>query len=622
MKDRSVNLFQSSYYTAEFDMALGRLLLSTPSGVLLDLPLTIHLQMWEPGIPLQDGVCRTSETLEAVTPTASTTPRIPGTQEYCLTVRPMGSGEPSGTKRYHLIFAEDWYELYCTIEGGEGGNIDRIRFFAQENGAAKPSGIARYYVPRFDWSLGKVHRAPQETDSISCHQWLSPGPFFYGIEQQAQWFGMGIGAAVGTCDFLSMDWSVDERMDGFALDLNYEGHGILGTEVFESPHLIFTLRPETDENDALRQYIGRLIDAGLIAHTPRDIPAWWREPIFCGWGQQRFDFRLDHDGHENGNWINAGDYATEVFYRRQMDLFESKGIDPGIVIIDCFWAKTPIMAAPHPLKWQDMRTFIDEQHARGRKVLLWFTPILFDGLPIEACITLEGRPIAGDPSSPVYRDILAREIEHMLSDAPGCLNADGFKIDFTQNISSERGRFRDILKDRWAIISEEEPKMYPSLDSRTELIQTTEPIWGLELIRAYLQAIREPMKRIKQDSLLITHTANPYLADEVDMLRLNDMDGLSPDVLGIMKNRAEIALSCNPNWLIDTDNDLMTCKAMWREYIQLQLQLGNPDTYYASGIAQSHESFDDDDYALLRSVFAEYRKKLGERIYGGREITS
>jgi len=134
--------------------------------------------------------------------------------------------------------------------------------------------------------------------------------------------------------------------------------------------------------------------------------------------------------------------------------------------------------------------------------------------------------------------------------------------------------------------------------------------WGVEILREYIRLIYENMKIHKPDSMLITHTPNPYFTEIVDVLRLNDLDGECQDVLGVMQNRAKIARMCAQNWLLDTDNDLMVDKARWRAYIQLQPQLGIPDTYYASAIAHSQEQFDEDDYALLRQVWAEYRQSL------------
>lgn len=118
------------------------------------------------------------------------------------------------------------------------------------------------------------------------------------------------------------------------------------------------------------------------------------------------------------------------------------------------------------------------------------------------------------------------------------------------------------------------------------------------------------MKAVKPDSMLITHTPNPYFADVVDVLRLNDLDGESDNVLDIMTAWAQIAQIGCKHWLIDTDNDLMINKSRWRDYITLQPKLGIPDTYYATHIAASGEAFDAAEYDLLRQVFAQYRQTI------------
>ncbi|HZL04937.1 MAG TPA: hypothetical protein VFE45_05905, partial [Coriobacteriia bacterium] len=104
------------------------------------------------------------------------------------------------------------------------------------------------------------------------------------------------------------------------------------------------------------------------------------------------------------------------------------------------------------------------------------------------------------------------------------------------------------------------------------------------------------------------HTANPYFADVVDVLRLNDLDGDCEDVLGVMSNRAALARICSPAWLVDTDDDLMVDRARWRAYAELQPQLGIPDTYYATGIAQSMELLGPEDHTRLRQIWQEYRE--------------
>ena len=521
-----------------------------------------------------------------------------------------------GQQRYRFFCRTTSFTYSCQVMG-DGQRLDTLHYFlartAQGEKRAGEAGFSQVYVPRFDWSCGKVYCQPGTSDTLSCQQWLSPPPFCYAFALQQEWISCGIQAFPGESTFVSYDY-LGERVPGqlptFHLQLTYEGHTQV-TGIFETPRLVFGFG-ETEENAALATYIHGLEEQEFIGRTSKVIPAWWREPIFCGWGQQRADYRQDHVGAENGSFLNVGDYAMETLYRQYVAYLEEQDLHPGTLIIDFKWAEQDALAQPSRKKWRNMRQFIDEQHARGRKVLLWYAPLLAEGLPEEACMTLAGRVVASDPTSPVYRECIAQQMYQMISPDAGCLNADGLKIDFTQNLPSERGRFRNYLSTSWALINEENDQyQYPPLDDdRQELIQTYGSLWGVELLRALLATVYQAMKAAKPESVLIAHTANPYFADVVDILRLNDLDGSSANVLEIMRNRACIAHLCNPDWLIDTDNDLMLNKASWRQYIQLQPQLGIPDTYYLWAIAASQELLGPEEIDLLKQTWSAYRRTI------------
>ena len=196
------------------------------------------------------------------------------------------------------------------------------------------------------------------------------------------------------------------------------------------------------------------------------------------------------------------------------------------------------------------------------------------------------------------------------------IDADGFKIDFTQNTPSEEDIFTTYINSFWGLINENNEKhLYKKRTERKELIKVSKKnVWGVELLKLYIENLFKIMKEVKKDSLLITHTCNPYFSDVVDMLRLNDLDGESDAVLEIMKGRAMLArISCD-KWLIDTDNDLMVDLNHWRDYISIQSKLGIPDTYYTNHIAMSFEKLTKDDYSLLKKVFDsfEYENKWRE----------
>ncbi len=501
----------------------------------------------------------------------------------------------------------DHVQYFVTVEGN-GQRITDLGYFRGNSAEIPRTAFDQIYAPRFDWFKGQILVPPTADESLGCQQWLSPPPFAYAFVSAQESVFCGVAAEPGSYNFLSFDYTGSQ---GIAFRLTYEGH----TEVngrFTSPRLVIGFG-QTDPNDAIEAYVGWLRRWDYIsAEMPKAIPDWWHEPMFCGWGQMRYDYRIDHDGHENGNFINVTFYCTEALYRRYLAEMEANGINPGTIIIDMGWAEQPPFHTPSPKRWQNLRGFIDEQHAKGRKVLLWYTPVVTQGLPDEACMLLDRQPVCPDPTSPAYQAIVTEEVRRMVSDGPDGLNADGFKIDFTQNTPSESGRFTSRIPSFWGLINETNDRyIYPKLGrDRQQLIQTHGDKWGVEILRAYLQLIHDSMKQHKPDSMLITHTPNPYFTEIVDVLRLNDLDGDCQDVLEVMTNRARIARMCSQHWLLDTDNDLMVDKARWRAYIQLQPQLGIPDTYYASAIAHSQERFDESDYALLREVWQTYRDGL------------
>jgi hypothetical protein len=394
--------------------------------------------------------------------------------------------------------------MHITV-AGQGQRINTVNYLVNRRGKVNATDFGQVYVPRFDWLQSQVIIDSRATDSLSCQQWLSPPPFVYAFFNAQESVFCGLAAKPGAYNFLSFDYT-----GGPSFALTYEGHTVVEGE-FQSPKLVIGFGA-TEKNQSINRYIQWLRANGYLAQEgAKTIPNWWRQPIFCGWGQMRYDYRRDHDDHENGNFVNVTDYCTEYLYRGYVETLEQNGINPGTIIIDMGWAKQPARHTPDPQKWPDLRGFIDREHQKGRRVLLWYSPVITAGLPPEACMTLAGRAVCPDPTSLVYREILAEEIRRMISPEADCLNADGFKIDFTQNTPAENGRFIGYINSFWGLINESNPKhLYPPLREREELIKTAGSKWGVEILKAYISQIYTNMKKAKSDSMLITHTANPY----------------------------------------------------------------------------------------------------------------
>lgn len=394
---------------------------------------------------------------------------------------------------------------------------------------------------------------------------FTPPPYCFAFAHRQGWLGMGIEAAAGENSYT--DYHYRGIPSAFHLRLTYEGYTAVSGQ-FRSPAVGFYFAAGPYE--VLSAHACALRERGLAPVIPHAVrPGWWRKPIFCGWGAQC--------GIANRHKGRAPDYARQSLYEEFLNTLCAQGIEPGIVVLDDKWQAAYGDNTVNPQKWPDVRAFIDNQHAAGRKVLLWLKAWDVEGLPIEECITnAAGLPVAFDPTNPAFEQRLRASVRRMLS-AEG-YDADGFKIDFSARIPASPG------------------------------LHLHQEIWGLELMKTYLRILYSEAKRVKPDALVMAHTPHPYLADVLDMIRLNDVNTGHP-VNPAMIHRARVASIACPEAVIDTDNWPMPDKKSWREYLKIQPDLGVPSLYFATHIDSSAEDFDEEDYRLIRETWDRWRKK-------------
>jgi hypothetical protein len=393
---------------------------------------------------------------------------------------------------------------------------------------------------------------------------FTPPPFCFAVEGPSGWISLGIEAAPGANSF--SDYRYHGRRGAFYLTLNYDGQTVINGR-YRLPALGFDFAP--DEYAALTAHVATLRAHNLVPPAGRAMPAtWWREPLFCGWGAQCHLART-------GNGHPAG-YARQEFYEQFLATLQRHDVQPGIVVLDDKWQAGYGNNDVDVAKWPDLPGFIAQQHSHGRRVLLWVKAWDTEGVPVEECITnAAGRPVAVDPTNPAYERRLRRAVRRMLSGEG--YGADGFKIDFSARIPSGPG------------------------------LAIHGNAWGLELMKRYLAIIYDEAKATKPDALVMTHTPHPYLADVLDMIRLNDMN-VGRDIVAAMRHRARVAAVACPDALIDTDNWPIPDRATWRSYLPLQAELGVPSLYYSSHVDATGEPLEEEDYALIRRLWAAFRQ--------------
>ncbi len=321
--------------------------------------------------------------------------------------------------------------------------------------------------------------------------------------------------------------------------------------------------------------------AGAAAPAAGTRPAWWSQPIFCGWGAQCASARLDGDPSA------AADRSTAANYDRFLEHLEANGIVPGTIVVDDRWQRSYGSAEPDPARWPDLGGWIRRRHARGQRVLLWWKAWAPDGLPVEWCVrTADGRPVTADPSNPEYRAHLGAEVRRLLAAPPEGLGADGLKIDFTAQTPAGPGLVRHG------------------------------PEWGVALLRRLLETIHDAAKSGRPDAFVVAHAPNPsfaHVADAVrlnDLLRLDDRDPWAP-VVAQARHRAAIARAACPELLVETDDWAVPSLAEWRAYLRVKATLGIPSLYYADRVDPSGEPLEETDYAAIRAVWHAWRESNG-----------
>jgi hypothetical protein len=439
-----------------------------------------------------------------------------------------------------------------------------------------------------------------DADAGRLNAVFSPPPLAFGLSRQApteptrppagDWLGMWLRAPVAELTMTAVRYAPLDG--GFLVQLDYEGHTPVWGE-WVSP--VVVLRPVESGWGVLEAYRDDLASYGF-APAPRPAADWWHEPLFCGWGAQcaRAAHRLHHDDPDaaTGPLVAVEDdvatvraapeFARQDVYDAFLGRLEAHAVDPGTIVIDDRWQAAYGTGEVDTAKWPDLRAWIDARHAEGRRVLLWWKAWDAEGVPPEECVrNAVGDPVTVDPGHPGYRARLAGVVRHLLG--PDGVDADGFKIDFTQ-----RG---------------------PSGASLTG----TDGVWGIAAVHLLLETIATAARETKPDALLVAHAVHPSFGDVCDMVRLNDVTERDVHrrrvpVTDQLEMRHGIASRVLPQHLIDTDQWPMPDRASWLDYVAAQPRYGVPALYYVEAIDNSGERIEPADLEAVAASWRGYRE--------------
>ncbi len=466
-------------------------------------------------------------------------------------------------KTYSITATENGIAYRIAVKGN--GKVKRIRYFNKQ-GFTNEYEFAGYRIlAASHYKREECLRNIFETSQLSF-DYYAPCPFVYPFYTEGLdgWFGFGVFAEKGEHNF---DRLIYNRF--FSMELPLDGRIIVSGEK-ELPGMWGGYGK--DDYAVLTAYSDFYFDEGIAKrHSDYSLdPKWWKGPIFCGWGEQQKLGRVAKKP--------ATLYASQKDYENMVNTLHSKGVNPKIIIIDAKWQKGMGTPEVDTEKWPDMREFVDKMHSEGIKVLLWIKSWDAEGLPKDECIDNLCNPVAADPTNPKFRERIKNNIRTLFSSEEGCMDCDGFKIDFIN--CTPKGEY------------------VRAYDGKS---------YGVELVRAWLELVYTSAKAVKSDCLINISSAHPYTADVADQIRLHDYQGGMRSSVEVMTCRAEIARAVYGNITCDTDSGGTVSDRDFRRYTQAQPTIGVPDLYYVT--SSFGTPMDDGDYEIIRNTWNKYIKE-------------
>lgn len=444
------------------------------------------------------------------------------------------------------------------------GKLGKLRFFPQIGKAAPLTyEVSQYLLPV---ALGGAQCVPQwrntmESSSIELGYMTPPLLAFPFIGKFPGSCALGLAPQAGgynidhfRCEFATF------REGLFSTDfLGYTE--VAGTHTL--PALVLT--SGDDVFSALSVYSDWLYRSGGCRRVERDaVPRWWLGPFFCGWGEQ---------SHYTPGNVFAG--ANQKAYTGMSARLDELGLKPSAIIIDDKWQGQYGELLPDPAKWPDMRAFVDAEHAKGRKVVLWLKSWDNEGLRAEECVRCLCTPYGADPTSPVYCRRIQETMRRLLSSEPGCFNCDGFKIDFANCMPLGRN-----------------------------LATHERGVYGIELLKRLMTLFYESAKAVKPDCLINNSCSHPYFAEVTDQCRLHDYNGQLRSLWEVREFRAKLFKIAFPGISVDTDDESSSSYAETMDYLRRAPALGVPDLY------KLHGRLSADDFRELAGIWEAYSQRL------------
>jgi hypothetical protein len=424
-----------------------------------------------------------------------------------------GEGLESFFVRFEARPGEDAFDISCAFRTHRAAQLNRIEFFPRETVLDVYDVVNyrnRHHTPAAWPELLIQSDTGIKTDTYSTDWQFAPHPtlfllrkhkfqFFFGAFDLPRAYGMYLDAAKRKVKSWYLDYGAKP-----------DGQPLAAGEEFISPRFRLFCRYGKTVEDMMDLYGRMLIEAGQIPNPTHKVrEAWWREPIYCTWTDQVYLSRtivpveLKDQANMNTGLPASVTILTEQLVRDAVKVIQREKLPFRTILIDAGWAVATGEWDPHPERFPNMRGLVDELHAQGFKVLVWWNwAEIWKDIEVNPAELAAGGKLnrhgarTRDYSLPAAQEYLRKQFHFLFSSDPGCCDLDGVKTDF--------------LAD----------KVHPD-------IPPADPSWRGEE-NYFLHVTRlfyTELKRNKPDGMHMGCAGNFWLAEHIDINRTYDVHG-------------------------------------------------------------------------------------------------
>ena len=404
-------------------------------------------------------------------------------------------------QRAVLTASPQWFSVRFSLAWADAGQLSP-RFFYDGRRGFDLSTITSGFSPD---DPGSASRLP--VLATAGRRALAPAPLDIELRTAGGWLGVGL-SRVPNATELRLERTGALLMD-YPLSVlraipDTGGGGVAGGEV-RFPAFVVTLSPDT--LTGLSVYHTALLSTGQ-ASPGAPQPGWWRIPIVDTWGAQVAEHVARGSAGFTAAWVRS--FVTDVRQRYGLSRFT--------LVIDSRWQQRLGDPTPDATRFggvAGMRALIDELHAEGLRVVLWW-PIWASANGFTGPASPVVASPAIDPTAPGFVPAMTETVDRLLGNGPADLDADGLKLDWTYNIPAS--------------------VQNPSLG------------WGDAALYRYLRVIHTAAHEVRADALVEASAASPQFAAVTDSVRLYDAWSETA-----WDERAAVVAAADPGALIDGD---------------------------------------------------------------------